>query len=307
MPASIILIAVLGINPGFCTKSIAQDKLINPQIESLIKALEHAKKPADNFRFQYTKERKSGFSAISATLETDTIKQVPYTHSLLDYTVTISGIRSRIDRETKKVNKETDSEPFDITRSIEVRDGTFCKELRYKPDQNDIPLTGIVIISDSNHSDMSYFAYGWPGDITKAFLYDPSVFRLIPSEEPDIYIIEFKDAGTQRVYIDSQKNFNIVKWQIRKSDDIVICELNYEFKQTEDGIWYPCKYQRINSPILPNGEQSPPTIEEIARIHNAEFDIDIPEDTFELEFPAGTKVIDNVIGGKYIVSDSNSP
>lgn len=295
------LTCIFVITFSFCIESFAQDK----QIESLIKALEHAKKPAGNMRVKFTKERKSGFSGI---LGRQPVKQEPYTHSLLDYTVTISCISSRIDSETKRVNKETNSEPFNITRSIEIRDGTFFTELRYKPNQNDITKTGFINFADANHSDMSYFAYGWPRDITRTFLRTPSSFRLISSEESDIYIIELKDVGIQRVYIDSQKNFNIVKWQLlNATGDIVLGELNYEFKQTKDGIWYPSEYQRTDSHILPNGEQSPPTIVEKIKIHSAEFNIDIPEDTFTLEFPVGTRVRDKVIGGRYIVSDSNSP
>ena len=299
--ALIKLTCISVITLSFCIESFAQDK----QIESLIKALEHAKKPADNMRVKFTKERDA--SSPSGTLGKQ-IEREPASHYLFDYNITISGIRSKIESDTSFFKTETDSQPYDITKEIEISDGTYIKSLTWKPNQNDFPNLGSQKLADIDNSDISYRIYGWPMDITKVFYKNPSSFSLASSEDPNIYILEIRDAALHRVYIDSEKNFNIVKWQtLNPEEDIPMCELNYKFKQTNDGIWYPSEYQTLFSSPLSSGERSSLKVAEKVKIHSAEFNIDIPEDTFTLEFPVGTRVRDKFIGGRYIVSDSNSP
>ena len=300
--ALIQLTCIFIITLCFSTELFAQENPYDSSVGSFMEALEYAKKPAENMRFEFTRE------IFTDTLTTGESQQTqPGARTVQDYTITISGNLSKIEKETKKYESEIDSEPYDITQSIEIYDNTLYRRFSYKPNLIDIPKTGFINPVPENYTDMSYRIYGWPGDITKTFLKEPSIFHFVESEVPDIYIIEFMDTGIQRIYIDSQKNFNIVRWQMLKSDETVLYEFIYQLKQTKDEIWYPYEYQRIYYPTLSDGIQSESKIAEITRITKVECNIDIPEETFNLEFPAGTKVRDSVNRSIYIVSDSNSP
>jgi len=279
-PAVLVFLVAL-INLSSCIAAFSQDQ--STDIESLLKAIHKAQRPAENMRFKFVAEQKVEAVVASPPTGTDSSKS-PLVYNLIDYTITISGNHSRIEK-IYKSNNASDN----IARTIEVYDGNSVKVLRYRP--SGAPL-GMQKSVKENYSRAYTALYGCPLDITSNYIKYIYSYRLLSSEDSNIYILEaISDSKLiYRIYIDSNKNNNIVKWQMVREDNTVVYEINHDFTQTDDGIWYPSGYQKVSTPFLPSGEQAGSFVENTVKIVSAEFNINIPKETFHLKFPDNAEI-----------------
>ena len=268
------------------------------QIKALLAAVHQAQRPAHNMRVSWKLETEAPFAILENITDT-----VP--HTTREYTVTISGIQSRIEYFQKTyTNKETE-EPYDIRRVIYVFDGTrhrnFTDRIKAK---RTTPFGFQSLSKEANTSilNQELFACDLPfDDMDKLNTYQ---FKLVDSNDSDIYILDAIAPGKvrNRFTIDAKRGYNIVKteWLGKNNRTLLMDEITV--KQYAEGTWFPVGRKRIR--YYPDGTSR---VEHNDRFTRLELNIEIPEETFNLEFPPGTKVWDEILENWFVVGATEQP
>jgi hypothetical protein len=103
--------------------------------------------------------------------------------------------------------------------------------------------------------------------------------------------------------VDAGKGNNVTKIETTRASGKPQDLINYAYKQTPSGIWYVSEVEHIKHTV----GTSEPFVHETIKVLNAEFNIEIPEETFRLDFPEGTKVLDMVLHSSYFVGAPPEP
>ena len=117
--------------------------------------------------------------------------------------------------------------------------------------------------------------------------------KLVGSPSPGIHLLEIikPDGSIYHFTVDGNRGFHVIKIErFRKPGDIDY-ETNFKLRQYQDGIWYIAEHERIRYPL--SAKDGEARVEYRFRVTEAEFNIDVPDDAFKLEFPPGTKVWDD--------------
>jgi|WetSurMetagenome_2_1015567.scaffolds.fasta_scaffold226854_1 hypothetical protein len=285
---------------SFYITAYSQTQSSDPKIDALLKAVQQAQHPVGNMQYKFTREISSQTGIIQAKSDVNSMAQ----YILIDYTVTISGIRTRVESYQKQYKSKLESVPYSTLHSVEVFDGTKVREI----DESKNTVRGTQDLRKDNFASICRTLYGLPFDITSADMRNKYSYHLISSKE-NISILELTNTTVQafyRAYIDSQKNNNIVAWEELRSDSIVLGKISYEYKQTKDGIWYPSGYHSVNYIKFTNKETVEQTDGYKIKNISAKFNIDISEDIFHLEFSPGTKVFD-LVTNKWFTAGIENP
>jgi hypothetical protein len=166
---------------------------------------------------------------------------------------------------------------------------------------------GWQYLRDKNSNSLSKNLTGWPFDLNNKKLIEKYSFRLLDSPNPDIYLLEIiKDNGSIHHWtIDGNRGFNVVKIERFRTLDDKDYEVNFKLRQYKDGLWYISERERIRYPVPGKGGKA--RVEYKVRITEAEFGVEVPDDTFVLEFPSGTKVWDGLLGIWFIAGAPDEP
>jgi len=266
---------------------------------SLLQAIRQSSMPARNMRVKWTYETVKPLVMYIKKPGRKIPDEPP--HRIFEYSATMSGIRSRIESFEKTFENRESQQPYDIRRSTAVFNGTEQRRLvdRVKGERT-TPL-GWQYLRDKNLPKLTKELFGWPFDLNNEKLMERYVFKLLASPASGIYVLEIvEDSGTMYHFtVDGNKGFNITRIECFRAPDDRDYETNFELKQYKDGIWYIAQRQRIRYPRP--GREGEPRLEYKMRVTQAEFNIEVPEETFKLEFPHGTKVWDSMVKSWYNV------
>ncbi|HUT29605.1 MAG TPA: hypothetical protein VMX13_07430 [Sedimentisphaerales bacterium] len=274
-------------------------------VESILETIRQSSAPARTMQVKWTYETvdptvfyfiKPGFKMPDETPQ-----------ELREYVVTVSGIRSRIDSLEKTFKTSESEEPYDVRRSTAVFNGTQQRRLENKIKGEGRTLLGWQYLRDKNSNLLSKMLFGWPFDLNNRELLAKYSFNLLESPAPGIYVLEGrKGKGTSYHFtIDGNKGFNIVKIECFLGTGAKDYETNFKLKQYNDEIWYIAEREQMRYPQA--GREAQPHIEYKMRVTQAQFNIDVPEETFELEFPHGTKVWDGITQDWLVIGGPEQP
>ena len=261
--------------------------------EYLLMAVRQASKPARNMRVKWTYETVAPVPAYPLMSGWKPPKQPP--HTFAEYTATVRGICSRIESLNKTYETSASKEPYDVRFSTAVFDGTRQRRLTDRiKGQSTTPL-GWQYLRDKNSALLTQELFGWPFDLNNERLIQDYSFRLLDSEKPGIYLLEIiKDNGSIHHWtIDGNRGFNVIKIERFRSPGDKDYEVNFKLKQYKDDLWYIAERERIRYPSP--GREGKPRVEYRLLITEADFGIEVSDETFKLEFPHGTKVWDGTL------------
>lgn len=274
-------------------------------IDSILEGIRQSSAPAQTMRVKWTYEtvdpvvfyfKKPGLKA------PDEIPQ-----QAREYVVTVSGIRSRIDSLKKAFKRSESEEPYSIQRCTAVFNGTQQRRLDERIKGEGRTLVGWQYLWDQNSGTLSKMLFGWPFDLNNRELLAKYSFKLLESPAPGIYVLEvIKDNGLiYHFTIDGDKGFNIQRIECFRAPGDKSYETNFKLKRYNDEIWYIAERERIRYPR--RGREGEPRLEYKVHITEAQFNIDVPEETFVLEFPHGTKVWDEIIQDWLVIGGPEQP
>lgn len=132
----------------------------------------------------------------------------------------------------------------------------------------------------------------WPLD--KA---DTNASSVSFDSKTNTYILKLKMGSTNnspfiKLYVDPSKGYLPTRKQLLKHDSTLVMDFkNHDFKQLKDSLWVPLKYTWLDP------RDNFKTIYEVKKIAINET---IPDNLFELTFPKGTIVTNNIANKKYI-------
>jgi len=216
------------------------------------------------------------------------------------YAVTISGVRSRVEWYQEQFKPSDSKEPTFIINTTWVFDGTWQLKLKEIIKSSNPRNKGNLYTDDQNYNIIIDELLGWPFDLRTAVADKRYPCELVDSNKPGIYIVEvgYKDTGARyRFTIDADKGFHITKYKLIRKDGSIAREVNYKIRKRPDGLWYMNECEFIRYPWV--GEKGEPKVDHRTKITKAEFNIDIPDETFKLKFPEGTKIWDDTIKDWY--------
>ena len=289
-----------------CAATVFGEKLAGQneqeQIQALLDAVCQAQKPTRNMRIEWIYESGGGWMKKGPDVPGAKYPR----HTKFEYSATISGVRSRIECLQESYETKDSKEPYLVTHETRVFNGTTQRKLRKPIKAKLTNLSGGQYMKDLNSSALRYRLFEWPGDFE---LRDQEIrkrykFDRIESDIPGIYIVEaLNEYGARyRLTIDSERGFNVIKFERIRVDNSKSFEINTTLKQYADGIWYVAGRELIRHPLKGIGPDKP-YVQRRIHVTQAEFNIEIPEGTFELEFPIGTKVEDDISGDSFVVGD----
>jgi hypothetical protein len=262
--------------------------------ETLLSKVRKALQPTDNMRvsWQYETVEPFGWGTTKSP------------HTVIEYTATISGFKSRLEGLQKTYTSKASKDPYDIRRNTYVFDGKQCRNLEER-------------IKGGKTTPL-----GWekPQNVTVVLLYQELFACILPlhnkdelneyklnlvdSPSPGIYVIKVigpEDGTPYQITIDGSRGFNIINTQWFGPKNTKTLEDTIDLRQYDDGIWYPAERRRIH--YYPNGTQK---LEHIQKFSKLELDVKVPEETFKLEFPPGTKTWDTTLEDWVIIGDTDT-
>jgi hypothetical protein len=183
-------------------------------------------------------------------------------------------------------------EPYDVRHSTAVFDGSRQRRLLDRIKGQGTKNVGWQYLRDKNSNLLSDILSGWPFDLNNKSLIEKYSFRLLENPNLGIYLLEIiKDNGSIHHWtIDGNRGFNVVRIERFRAPGDKDYEVNFKLRQYKDRIWYISEREKIRYPSPGKGGKK--RIEHKVRITDAEFGVEVPDDTFVLEFPSGTKVWD---------------
>ncbi len=270
-------------------------------VESLLEAVIQASRPADSMRIKWTYETVEPSGVRRWVPDREPPDQLPYTS--IEYSATIRGICSRIEKLQKTYATSEKDEPYDVRHSTAVFDGSRQIRLLDRIKGQGTTNVGWQYLRDKNSNSLSKNLSGWPFDLNNKTLIEKYSFRLLEKPNPGIYLLEIiKDNGS--IYhwtIDGNRGFNVVRIECFRAPNDKAYEVNFKLRQYKDQIWYISEREKIR--YLSLGKGGKKRIEHKVRITDAEFGVKVPDDTFVLEFPSGTKVWDEIRQDWFFVED----
>lgn len=299
----IVLTFVVGYAGAQSQKGTAVKEQI--AIESLLEAIRQASRPADSMRIKWTYETIEPVGSYISKPGWKPLDHLP--HTSIEYSTTIRGISSRIESLQKTYATSEKDEPYDVRHSKAVFDGSQQRRLLDRIKGQRTTNLGWQYLHDKNSNSLSKNLTGWPFDLNNKKLIEKYTFRLLDNPNPGIYLLEIiKDNGSIHHWtIDGNRGFNVVKIERFRTLDDKDYEVNFKLHQYKDGIWYISERERIRYPVP--GKGGKPRVEHKVRITDAEFGVEVPDDTFVLEFPSGTKVWDGILGVWFIAGVPDKP
>ena len=293
-----------------CAATVFGEKLAGQneqeQIQTLLDAVCQAQKPTRNMRMKWIYESEGGWMKKGGDAPGAKYPR----HTKFEFSATISGIRSRIEQLQESYESKDDKEPYMVTHKTRVFNGTTQRMLSKPIKAKRTQLSGSQYMQDLNSSALRYRLFEWPDafELRNQEIRKRYKFSLIESDIPGIHIVEAVDeyGGRYRLTIDGERGFNVIKFECIRTDNSKDYEVNTTLKQYADGIWYVAGRELIRHPLKGLGPDKP-YVQRRMHVTQAEFNIEIPEETFELEFPIGTKVWDGVLEDWFVVGDSGAP
>lgn len=270
-------------------------------IESLLEAIRQASRPADSMRIKWTYETVEPGGVFMLPPAGLPPQQIP--HTFIEYSATIRGICSRIESLQKTYATSEKDEAYDVRHSTAVFDGSQQRRLLDRIKGQGTTNSGWLYLRDKNSNSLSKNLSGWPFDLNSKRLIEKYTFRLLDNPNPGIYLLEIiKDNGSIHHWtIDGNRGFNVVKIERFRSPNDKDYETNFKLRQYKDRIWFISERERIRYPSP--GKGGKPRVEYKVRITDAEFGVQVPDDTFVLDFPPGTKVWDGSLHDWFVVED----
>jgi hypothetical protein len=272
------------------------------QIEMLIEAVHQSRRPSRDMRIKWAYESVEPSIIYFGMSDQKIPDQAPATS--IDYTATISGARSRIESLQKTYNSgDKTAEPYDIRQSTAVFNGKIQRKLTDRLKGARTTPLGWQYFEDKNSIVLLTNLYNWPFDLCDPEQRKHYTLELVDGSDPNIYFIDAidKDGWRERFTIDASKQFNITKIECIRLDGSYDWVNNYTLRQNPSGIWYIDGWERTRWP--PVGAKEKLRVEYKAKITSAEFNIDVPDNAFVLDFPHGTKVWDNILRDWFVVGD----
>jgi len=271
-----------------------ENKMEKLDIETLLSKVRKALQPTDNMRVSWQFETVEPFGVGTTTI----------LHTVREYIATISGSKSRLECLQKTYTSKASKEPYDIRRMSYVFDG---RESLYLEE----------LIKSAKTTSLGWWS---AQNVTVVLLYQELFACILPlynedklneyelnlvdSPSPGIYVIkviEIEDGTPYQITIDGSRGFNIINTQWFGPKNTKTLEDTTVLRQYDDGIWYPAERRRIR--YYPNGTQK---LEHIQKFSKLELDVKVPEETFKLEFPPGTKTWDTTLEDWVIISDTDT-
>lgn len=270
-------------------------------IESLLEAIRQASRPADSMRIKWTYETIEPVGVYMLKPGREPPDHIPYTS--IEYSATIRGICSRIEKLQKTYDTSKKDEPYDVRHSTAVFDGNRQRRLLDRIKGKRTTNLGWQYLRDKNSNSLSKNLSGWPFDLNNKSLIEKYTFGLLDNPNPGIYLLEIiKDNGSIHHWtIDGNRGFNVVRIERFRAPGDKDYEVNFKLRQYKDRIWYISEREKIRYPLPGKGGKI--RIEHKVRITDEEFGVEVPDDTFVLEFPSGTKVWDGIMQDWFVVGE----
>jgi len=131
---------------------------------------------------------------------------------------------------------------------------------------------------------------------------DMEASSVVFDEKSNQYIATYKMGSPEKgpyikLHVDPSKGFIPIKKQLLKHDGSVFISFeNSDFNQTKEGLWIPLKFTLVD---LINNLTIHYVVQEVM------VNEPIADELFELSFPSGTIVKDDIAGLKYVVNDTD--
>ncbi|MDH4241540.1 MAG: hypothetical protein OEW48_18425, partial [Phycisphaerae bacterium] len=289
-----LLVIVLTCVVGYAGAQNQEGTAVKEQIaiESLLEAIRQASRPADSMRVKWTYET---IEPVGSYISKPGWKPPDHPpHTYIEYSAAIRGICSRIESLQKTYATSEKDEPYDVRHSTAVFDGSRQRRLLDRIKGQRTTNLAWQYLRDKNSNFLSKNLTGWPFDLNIKGLIEKYTFGLLDNPNPGIYLLEtIEDNGA--IYhwtIDGNRGCNVVKIECFRAPNDKDYEVNFKLRQYKDRIWYISEREKIRYPEPAKGGK--PRVEHKVRITDVEFGVEVPDDTFVLEFPSGTKVWDDI-------------
>jgi hypothetical protein len=273
-------------------------------LENIIEAVRYAQRPYNNILVEWTYEPSGqGGFVKKQDIGKKTNNNGSWTYT---YTTITSGIRSRVDILAEYYPEGSDS-PSTAFKELRVFNGKTFKSLKEYTSgvRTEKRPVGTIYAENKNSAllqrrlfdDREYFDLE---DLRQKFSVDLGGRRIIKK-----YIVDLvnKFGGVRRYTIDADKGSNVIKIERIRSDGTTDYEINYQIKQYDDQQWFVAGHEFLRHPR--RGTTGPPKIERKSTVKRVEFNIDVPEKTFDFEFPDGVEVRDHILNIPYIVGEED--
>jgi hypothetical protein len=293
-------IGTLGVGAGSLTED-KNSRAEREQIEMLLQALCQAARPSNSMRMELVYETED-FSRVYPMQPSGWRPSASHPiRTTKEYKITIRGIRTRIEYLQKSYKTKDSEEPYDIRHKTMVFDGARQLTLIDRIKSVLGMPKGSQGLNDKNSSLLVQVLYGWPFDLNDKKELEKFRFKLVKSDTSDVYAIDAitKHDTRYRFTIDGGKDFNLIKLERIRPNSTKDYETNFRLRQCSDGKWYACERERIRYPM--SGKVGRPRIDHKVEITKAQFDVEVPDGTFVLKFPPGTRVWDEIMGNWFVV------
>lgn len=219
---------------------------------------------------------------------------------VMDFTALISANRSRFDWTKRVYQNKTDETPLYINKITSVFDGHEQRKLTEEVKGDRTDYSGTISERDNNDEWLLPFIHATPSKMGNFLDYKLAArsidMKVTGSPKPGLYTLDafvhWYDVSEEthlhqrwQLTIDGNRGFNPITSVLYGDDDKVLEQRNVTLREYAGGIWYPAAIEQVRY----SGDKiKSKTLIEI----KAEFDVDVPEDAFNLDFPPGTKVRD---------------
>jgi len=251
------------------------DEADRKEIEALIAGIRHSIQPAKNMRVIFAD---------------DHVKRTDQDAKHTVYTYTFSGNRSRLDvlyNNSYYINEEK----FLKSKKTAVYDGigfrqysTDHKGRHFNPVKGFVDLNQITLFG-------SPFAHSFNFYDQNSYIYKSCTFELSDSDQPNIAILNVitESPSKQQIYIDTERGFNIVKIETILTNSSNKITFQCQLKQHPNGIWYTRQW-KMTKYLSDYTSMRKAYVRLYPEVIDVQFDIDIDEDDFKLEFPADIEI-----------------
>jgi len=278
----------------------------NEAIESLIQAVRQAAKPSSDFSMKWVHETVTPHGLVLIVPGAPPPRPIPY--EVREYSAVISGIRARVETLKKTYETGEKKEAISVSHITAVFDGTKGRKFVDRIKGVKTTPVGWQYERDKVGGLFAEELLGWPFNLSYGQLIKRGyTFELLDSPGPGIYLLQIikSNGSIHHITIDGNRGFNVLKWErFRKPGDIDY-SINYKLKQYDNGLWHISERESIRYPIP--GKQGEPRVEYRVRVTDAKFDIEVPDDTFQVQFPSGTKVWDDTLRMWFIFGVDDQP
>ena len=226
-------------------------------------------------------------------------------------TALISGRRSRVDWAERLYPKKGDENPLQVKKITKVFDAHHHRVLTEEVKDGQTTYTGTISERHNNDGWLLATMHGVPAELSNLVDYKEAAkgieLKVMACEKPGVYILDalvywrdvLKKTGPRhwQLTIDGNRGFNHVKSVLYGDDKSILKETNMTLRKYPGGIWYPARGERI--------EYSGDKVISRKQIEiKADFNADVPEDAFKLQFPLGTKVHDLLTQCEIVIGET---